>query len=93
VLCGVGGRTIAEAQARMTHAEAAAWAAYRLKNGSLNVGLRLEVAAGQILSMIANALGSKTDPRDFMPHVPRPEPEPLSVERVMTVLCAAAPAK
>lgn len=77
----------------MTYAEASAWAAYRLKFGSLNVGLCLEVGFGQVLAMIANACGNKTDPRDFMPHVEKPAPEPLTVENVMRVLCAVAPVK
>lgn len=85
---GIGGRTVAEAQARMTYAEASAWAAYRLKYGSLNVGLRLEVGFGQVLSMIANVVGNKTDPRDFMPHIPKPEPEPFTFDKLVRIMGA-----
>lgn len=77
----------------MTYAEAMAWAAYRMKFGSLNVGMRLEVGFGQVLAMITNAFGNKTDPRDFMPHIEKPAPEPLTIERAMHVLCAVAPVK
>ena len=93
VAAGIGGQTVAEARERLTYAEAVAWAAYKRKWGTLNSGLRLEIGFGQVLAMIANALGSKADPLDFMPHVPRPEPEPLTVERVMRVLCSVAPVK
>jgi hypothetical protein len=93
VLAGVGGRTVAEAKERLTYAEAVAWEAYRRKYGTLNVGLRLEIGFGQLLAAVANALGNKADPLDYMPHVPRPEPEPLSIDRVMAVLGAVAPVK
>lgn len=84
---------MAEARERLSYAEVTQWAAYRRKCGTLNVGMRLEVGFGQVLAAITNALGGKADPLDYMPHVPRPEPEPLSVERVMRVLCAVAPVK
>ena len=90
---GIGGRTIAEAQERMTHAEAATWAAYRIKTGTLNAGLRLEAGFGQLLAMVSNALGGSADPWGFMPHIPRPEPEPLTAERIMAVLGVVAPLK
>lgn len=82
---------MAEAKERLAHAEVVSWAAYRRKYGTLNVGMRLEVGFGQVLAMIAQAVGNKAEPFDFMPHVPRPEPEPLSVARVMAVLGAVAP--
>ncbi len=93
MLAGVGGRTVAEARDRLTYAEVVAWGAYRQKYGTLHVGMRLEVGFGQLLAMVCNALGGDADPRDFMPHVPKPEPEPLSAARIMAVLGAVAPAK
>jgi hypothetical protein len=74
VLNGIGGRTIAEAKERITHDEFVAWVGYIRKRGTLNVGLRLEVGLGLLLSRVYNATGGDTEPTDFMPHL---KPEPL----------------
>ena len=42
VLCGIGGRTIAEAQTRLSYEEFCRWASYRALRGLLNPGLRIE---------------------------------------------------
>lgn len=55
VLCGVGGRTIAEAQDRLSYSEFLRWAKYRAKRGSLNVGMRVERGAAQLSALYANA--------------------------------------
>lgn len=76
---------------------------YRREQGSLNVGMRVEVVGGQIMSMIATYAGWKqTDGRpyqatDFMPHVAplagehQTQPEPLTPEQVMGALMRASP--
>lgn len=93
MLNGIGGRTIEEAQARMSYAEFTAWQAYRRLYGSLHHGLNLEVGVGKLIATIVRALGNDVDPRDFMPHVPKPEPEPLTADRVMAALMRVAPMK
>lgn len=68
VLNGIGGRTIAEAQERMTYAEAYSWYLYIRKHGSLNIGSRLEYGFALIAKQINRALGGKAEITDFMPH-------------------------
>lgn len=68
VLHGIGGRTIAEAKERMTHTEALSWQAYIQKRGSLNIGRRLESAAGLLAMVINRSVGGKAKMEDFMPY-------------------------
>lgn len=77
---GIGGRTIAEAQARMTYPEFLTWVKFRAKRGSLNTGLRVEVAAARMLAVHFNS--QRKDAgftiAGFAPHVD--QPPPLTVE-------------
>ena len=80
VLNGVGGKTIEEAQARMTMLEVKKWAAYRAKRGSFNIGRRVERGAALLAALFVN---SKTkhgdfDIYDFAPHEDEP---PISLEK------------
>jgi hypothetical protein len=94
VLHGIGGRTVAEAQARMSYAEALQWQAYRQKRGTLNDGLRIEVGFGQLLAMVAQACGNKgVTAFDFMPHVERPPQKVQTFEEIVAVLRSVAPRK
>lgn len=54
-MCGIGGRTIAEAQECISYGEFCAWVQYRRKRGSLNLGLRMEHSSALLASMYANA--------------------------------------
>lgn len=72
---GIGGRTIAEAKQRMSLAEAMQWQAYINKNGTLDLGLRLEYHFAQIAAMINQAMGGKAKITDFMPHYSEDEIE------------------
>ncbi|QQE90853.1 hypothetical protein GKQ51_09555 [Azotobacter chroococcum] len=54
-MSGIGGRTIAEAQERISYQEFVAWARYRAKRGSLNVGMRVERGAALLATLYANA--------------------------------------
>jgi hypothetical protein len=68
VLNGVGGRTVAEAKASISYAEAMAWAAYRNKHGSFNLASRAE-QMGAIVALQVNRMGGgKAELTDFMPH-------------------------
>jgi len=80
VLSGVGGRTIAEAQERLSFREFQGWQRYRMKRGSLNVGMRVERGAALLATLYANS-NSKNGGfkvHDFMPHEDEPE-VPLEV--------------
>jgi len=76
-MCGVGGRTIAEAQQRISYPEFVRWARYRAKRGTLNAGLRQERGSALLAAMYANAhRGKDTAPfswQDFAPYHDQPE--------------------
>lgn len=82
MLNGVGGRTIAEAQARMSYWEYHRWAAYRQKRGSLHPGMRVEHGAALVVSLLANVNSKRGGykPIDFMPHM---EPPATTLEEAM----------
>lgn len=75
-MCGVGGRTIAEAQQRVSYVEFCQWAQYRAKRGSLNVGLRVERGSALLAMMYGNAHRGKHvaafQLHDFAPHHDQP---------------------
>ncbi|EPX2490898.1 MULTISPECIES: phage tail assembly protein T [Klebsiella] len=70
---GIGGRTIAEAQERMSLREFQVWIKYRNKYGPLNVMMRTEWGASLVASVLANINKSKNSPpfkvSDFAPHI------------------------
>ena len=72
---GVGGRTIAEAKCRMSHAEFMDWILYRNKRGSLFIGRRMEIAIASWMALYANAHSQNGghDMYDFAPHEDEPE--------------------
>jgi len=69
---GIGGRTIAEAQERMSFTEYQTWLLYRQKYGGLNPMIRTEWGAALVSSVIANINRDKKTPafsvEDFSPH-------------------------
>jgi hypothetical protein len=77
VLCGIGGRTIEEAQNNISYNEFIRWVIYRKKRGSLNVGIRIEHDLAIIASMFANRYREKGSMPykvyDFAPHIDEPE--------------------
>lgn len=81
---GIGGRTIAEAQERMSLREFQVWVKYRNKYGQLNVMMRTEWGASLVASVLANINRSKNSPpfkvSDFAPHI---NEAPLSLEDAM----------
>lgn len=81
-MCGIGGRTIAQAQQNLSYGEFLAWRRYRIKRGSLNLGMRVERGSALLATLYANA-NSKMggySVYDFMPHDSEPE---LSLEQAM----------
>lgn len=81
MLNGVGGRTIAEAKARMSYVEARTWFAYIKKNGPLNVGRKLEATLeyhlAQVCTVVNRSQGGKAQMEDFMPSVRREKAEAI----------------
>ena len=76
VLAGIGGRTIAEAKAAMTVAEATTWLAYRRRRGSFHTGLRIEENFAHLLAMLHNMVAEeKVTVDSYMPHVILRPPE------------------
>ncbi|EOA1519147.1 phage tail protein, partial [Klebsiella pneumoniae] len=59
---GIGGRTIAEAQERMSLREFQVWVKYRNKYGQLNVMMRTEWGASLVASVLANINKAKNTP-------------------------------
>lgn len=84
VMHGIGGRTVAEAQQRMSYTEFCRWLTYRRQRGSLHPGLRADRAAGLLALLYANAHRQKGAPAlklwDFLPHEEEP---PITLERAM----------
>lgn len=84
VLNGVGGRTVAEAQQRMSYTEFCRWLAYRRQRGSFNPGLRADRAAGLLAAIYVNAHRKKGATAhslwDFLPHEDEP---PITMEQAM----------
>jgi hypothetical protein len=82
VLCGIGGRTIAEAKLRLSHAEFRSWVAFRQKRGSLHVGMRVERGSALLATLYANAHSKAGGHKifDFMPHLDEP---PVSLDEAM----------
>ncbi|NWA25512.1 hypothetical protein HX866_11455 [Pseudomonas gingeri] len=71
---GIGGRTVAEAQENISYPEFMLWCKYRGKRGSLNLGMRVEVASARLAALYANMKAGKPDFRieDFSPHTDVP---------------------
>lgn len=61
-MCGIGGRTIAEAQDRLSYHEFLRWSMYRRKRGSLNGGLRTERGTALLATLYANNNRNKDTP-------------------------------
>lgn len=71
---GIGGRTIEEARRRLTLKEVKVWQAYRLRRGTLNVGLMVEDAVARLAVLYANRHTREPVERwEFMPHHDAPE--------------------
>lgn len=68
-MCGIGGRTILEAQMRMPATEYLEWCKYRAKYGSFNVGMRIDRAVGRALANYFSANSRKSySIEDFSPY-------------------------
>lgn len=83
-MCGIGGRTIAEAQERISYPEFVRWAKYRAKRGTLHLGLRVERGAAMLATLYANKHRKEHAPafqlQDFAPYHDQPV---VSLEEAM----------
>lgn len=83
-MCGIGGRTIEEAQSNISYEEFGRWVAYRNKRGNLNIGMRIEHDISIIAQMIANRYRKEgSEPftmYDFALHHDRPPEKELTKE-------------
>lgn len=82
MLAGVGGRTIAEAQERISIAEFDNWVRYKHKRGSFNIGMRVERGAALLATLFANSKSKNGGFKiyDFMQHEEEP---PIPLEQAM----------
>jgi hypothetical protein len=83
VLHGIGGRTVEEARERMSHTEFVRWCSYIRKHGTLNVGLRVEMAAALVSHVVSAVNGNKTRIQDFLP---KREPQQASIQDVFKMI-------
>lgn len=83
MLNGVGGRTVAEAQERMSYAEAQDWVAYIRRRGSINQGLRLEQGFALLAMVLLRLHGKDADMEDFMPSHDRKDPDINDVMKIL----------
>lgn len=83
-MCGIGGRTIAEAQASLSYVEFLDWVAYRRKRGTLNAGMRVERAGALLATMQANINRKKdSQPVSFFRFAPHHDEPQLSLDEAM----------
>lgn len=71
MLHGVGGRTVEEAQRRMSYQEYLNWIRYRNKHGTISAGLRVEKTLAYVALKFASAYlkkpgGAKFNLDDFL---------------------------
>jgi len=59
VLCGVGGKSVAEAKATISYVEFVQWCQFRARYGSFHTGMRIDRAAARIGSLLANIKAGK----------------------------------
>lgn len=81
-MCGIGGRTIEEAQGRLSYHEFLTWVAFRKARGSLHTGMRLEHGFAMLATMYKNSHSKNGGYQltDFAPHMPEPV---VSLEQAM----------
>lgn len=74
VLSGIGGRTIAEAQERVSFSEFQSWVKYKQKRGSFNIGMRIEESIAVLAALYANSKTKNGGYKryDFMDHKDEP---------------------
>lgn len=81
---GIGGRTIAEAQANMTYPEFIVWCKFRRKRGSLHLGMRTEESIARFTALYANSKtregAQRLHAEDFAPHM---DPRIITLEEAM----------
>lgn len=87
MLAGIGGRTIAEAKARLSYPEYLAWCKYRELHGALHLAPRLDRAAALISHTVCSTVPRKSGTQgpkfeDFMPKYGQTE-EPITLEEAM----------
>lgn len=94
-MCGVGGRTIAEAKQNMSYDEFVAWCKYRSLQGGLNIGLRVDRAVSRALAVYFNAMskGKKLKPHDFSPYDQESPVDVDDVDQVFNTLKSIAHGK
>lgn len=90
MLAGVGGRTVEEAQQRVTHAEFVSWIAYARITGGLNASAKMERSFAMLATVTAQMGGAKNvKAEDFLPQYLIPQQD-APIETVFAMLKAKA---
>jgi hypothetical protein len=79
---GIGGRTIEEAQNRVSYREFVTWVKYRNKRGSLNAGMRIERGSALLATLYANT-HSKNGGYTVYDFMPNDSEQALPLEQAM----------
>ncbi|AOY88655.1 hypothetical protein BKP64_10995 [Marinobacter salinus] len=83
-MCGIGGKTIAEARRNISYVEFFHWVEYRRKRGTLNLGMRTERAGGLVASLLANIHSAKdASPVSFYRFAPHHDEPELTLSEAM----------
>lgn len=91
VLHGVGGSTVEEARATMTHDEFVGWCSYMRKRGTVDLAARMDAGFAMLAHVMCAVNGRKTKVSDFMPK--RQDEQPASIESVFGMLKAKSKEK
>lgn len=92
VLHGVGGSTVEEARATLTHDEFVGWCSYMRKRGTVDLGARMDAGFAMLAHVICAVNGRKTKVSDFMPKR-QEEQQEVSIESVFGMLKAKSKEK
>lgn len=84
MLAGIGGKTVAEAQQRISYPEFIGWLKYRRQHGGLNVAERVERSIAVFSAMFANMHRLKGSAAlEFTDFTPHHQAKPVTLEEAM----------
>jgi len=96
VLCGVGGKSVAEAKVNISYVEFIQWCQFRARYGSFHTGMRIDRAAARIGALLANIhahknIWSELDLSPFDSAVAEANKPEITLESAFAALKKAAP--
>ena len=96
MLCGVGGKSVAEAKSAISYVEFVQWCQFRARYGSFHTGMRIDRAAARIGSLLANIkagknIWSEQDLSPFDSLIAEADKPELTIETAFAALKKVAP--